>query len=473
MSFNGTVRNQNENLMSFQISPKCYGFKFEEGVLKGNFGVGCAASTFLVDIPIEHTFMPIPDANLNSKIIDMFIYERKKENGDVDDKLVVVGDSGILYQTSLFTNEDWTVIPNISLKKRACTVNYNYNGKDCLLLASPATLLAIYDGTTNIRYVKNAPKFSSMCVHYERIFGTESSRKNAVWFSDDFNPTNWDVNIEKAGFITFQNEGGAVLKVLSFLDYVYVFREHSIYRLTAYAEQSEFSMTKLFVATGRIYPSTIVQDESKVVFLAEDGLYMFDGFSTKKIGEHLPKIHNMRHAEGALFKGKYYLACNIEGDFLDESDDKFGKNNALIEYDLASGVYNVLKGIEITKILPISLHDNSRIYFLTNGEKQNFVAELQNNGKIFNVPSKKHFETAKNNLQLNQKKLIKAIWLKTTTALKVKVLIDERTYVYNLPGKNEMQKIVVNKSGFEIGLSFDSFQKECLITPPQIFFNIM
>ena len=78
---------------------------------------------------------------------------------------------------------------------------------------------------TNIK-VNNAPKITSMCVHYERIFATVQDNQNALWFCKEFDPTKWEIDGTGAGFIEMVDERGYLTKVISFLDYVYIFREY-------------------------------------------------------------------------------------------------------------------------------------------------------------------------------------------------------------------------------------------------------
>ena len=86
--------------------------------------------------------------------------------------------------------------------------NYNYNGKDMLFLSSEVDpLFVIDDGTPSV--LTAAPKFSSITIHNERVFGSVNGNKSQVWFSDDFQPTSWKVSPDEAGFINFSE--GAIM----------------------------------------------------------------------------------------------------------------------------------------------------------------------------------------------------------------------------------------------------------------------
>lgn len=124
---------------------------------------------------------------------------------------------------------------------------------------------------------------TSMCVHAERIFATVSGEQNKVWFSADFNPENWKVSGDGAGYIDFDDEGGKVIKVVKFLNYVYIFRDFGVERLTAFGAQTDFSVSKIYTASARIYPDTIVPLGDSIVFLTEEGLKCLDGYNVQNI----------------------------------------------------------------------------------------------------------------------------------------------------------------------------------------------
>ncbi|HBP43817.1 MAG TPA: hypothetical protein DD621_04030, partial [Clostridiales bacterium] len=199
-----------------------------------------------------------------------------------------------------------TDIPNI--------VNYNLNGVDSILICSTQGMY-FWDQTKNTATkVGNAPKIKSMCLHYERLFATVDSDRNEIWFSDDLDPTNWNVSIEEAGFIKFNDDRGVVNKVVSFNDYVYVFREYGISRITAYAQQSEFNVAQLFVSSGKIYGNSVCVCGDKILMLTANGIYAFDGYNTTKINLNIDNLLDNTqniNCQSCYCNGKYYLACNL------------------------------------------------------------------------------------------------------------------------------------------------------------------
>ena len=115
-------------------------------------------------------------------------------------------------------------------------VPYNYNGRNVMIFSKSGGGICIFDGT-KLTIVPDAPEITSMCIHFERLFVTTPGYRNTLWFSDDFNPTNWNVSLTEAGFIEMDDPGGDLIKVVSFGDYLYVFRSFGITRISAYTDQ--------------------------------------------------------------------------------------------------------------------------------------------------------------------------------------------------------------------------------------------
>lgn len=161
-----------------------------------------------------------------------------------DDRLVAILADGSVWYTTMFSEASkWTQLVDFYLTGDVEGVSYNYKSNDVLLMSSSDDGLFIVNDST-VTYCTNAPKFTSIAVHNERVFGTVNGVSNQVWFSDDFDPANWKVSPTEAGYISFADDLGKAIKVVSFLNYLYVFRDYGIFRLTAYGDQNDFIMKR-------------------------------------------------------------------------------------------------------------------------------------------------------------------------------------------------------------------------------------
>lgn len=116
----------------------------------------------------------------------MFLY-RKITNGEHDDRLVAHISDGSIWYTSVFNEDTWHQVKNLIMDGDIDVTNYNYNGKDMLFLSSEVDpLFVIDDGTPSV--LTAAPKFSSITIHNERVFGSVNGNKSQVWFPMTSNP---------------------------------------------------------------------------------------------------------------------------------------------------------------------------------------------------------------------------------------------------------------------------------------------
>ena len=63
------------------------------------------------------------------------------------------------------------------------------------------------------------------------------------------------MSMDQGGYIS-PDEGGRAQKVVSFNDYVFIFREYAIHRLTAYTDLTEYKLIKTF-HQQQDYPDTV------------------------------------------------------------------------------------------------------------------------------------------------------------------------------------------------------------------------
>ena len=88
-----------------------------------------------------------------------------------------------------------------------------------------------------------------MCLHYERLFAVVGGERNRLAFSANLEPTDWTEDLSSGGFIEMQDERGGLNRVISYNDYIYVFRDFGVARVSAYGDQTDFSVSQLFISS--------------------------------------------------------------------------------------------------------------------------------------------------------------------------------------------------------------------------------
>ncbi len=401
--------------------------------------------------------------------------ERRK-----DDRLLAYTKSKKIYQMRLYSGaaEGFTELNGAYFNVIPDAINYRLNGDDVIILCSGEENMMVWDGDNYPYYVASSPFIVSMDIHYERLFAVVGGEQNSLWFSDDLDPTNWDLSLDGAGFIEMVDERGRMLKVISFLDYVYVFREFGISRVSAYADQENFAVSQLFVSSGRIAGNTISVCGDRIIFLAEDGLYAFDGLSARAV---LPNLRSMlkrvdKSAASAVYHGgKYYLSCALDfgGDITTGCEGFNGgyTNNALIELDVRTMQCNIHRGLDIYQLACIRLDGRSVIAAAVNADGKCRLCEI---GRGENITGRlvRLWVTPFSDLNSPKKKLIKEVTLHTEKDMTLRLETENSVQDITVKGGG-LRKARVNISGRLFRAAFITSENGVRIVSPRIRFDIL
>lgn len=456
----GIDKRISKNITDLDYAVSSFNFDTSKGVLSCHKGIKKFIIKKLVngesvDVEVQSPF--------DSGEIRTFLFEKFDYDNNVrKDKLIVVKDGSSLFYYLELNPElpaEFYTVSTINAKGINGVVNYNLNGEDVLIFSTENENMIVWNGLDIPHVIATAPKIRSMCMHYERLFVTTEDQKNTLWFSDDLNPINWNVGISQAGFIDLPSSAGRLLKVVSFMDYVYVFREYGINRISAYAKQDEFYVNELFVSAGRIFADSVCVCGDKIIFLAEDGLYLFDGLNTKRIFENLGVFDNCynQFSRGEFLNGKFYLMCNINFDDVEvipmENDSKF---NAILELDLTNGRHNVYRGLNIVSIMPLLLSDRSELVAcVINSNGSNSICVFDNYSGGDSV-LQRFWKSPETDFLTDHVKVIDKIYIRSSCDVTVSVIMDGVSKdigfvsdgVFRLRSKSV--RFVGQKFGFEI-----------------------
>lgn len=469
VGFKGIVTTTAEEVLGWEFSPETYNFRFEDGMLKGNIGVENAKGHY-ASVPGAGFDYPALPSGVTVK--DVFVYTRRHD-GEYDDKLILQCTDGSLYHTGIFSSAPWTKInTDYLLLGDATAVNYNYDGNDVLLLSSASCQLAVLNDTT-LKAVPDAPRLSSLAVHYERVYGTQNEYENKVWFSDDFNPENWTVASNAAGYVSFADECGDALAVVSFLNYLYIFREHGIFRLTAYGDQQEFSLKKLFTGTGRIYKNTIALCGDRIMFLTDDGVMTFDGYDVRPAIKELPELASAYRCMGAYHDGCYFLLCTTAVRPELSVDDTPGCNNTVLRYSIKDGATDMLTAGYFFTMRACRTHTACDLLLALTNPPGGKLGMLSKRGEFFGTPLKKLYRTPCNDLNVNKFKIIRSVNVTTMSDLELTVITDDRKKTYTVKGSSLPQTVFVDRGGKNVGLELRSSMMYAEIAPLTVNLDFM
>jgi len=403
-----------------------YNFRYDGGTLKDGGGVKKA------DFGIGPLFAE------NTTPTRLYFYKRyNATSGKYEEYLMAYCNDGFIYKAGE-SDATFTKVTDLKFDSTPYAVAYNYKSDDVMIFSAGSTL-KIYDGES-VTDADDVPSVTSMCIHSERLFATENGTKTSLWFSDDFDPLNWKVSLDEAGFIDIREGAGSLLKVLSFAGYVYAFANYGIVRVSASGDQTGFSVDGIAASSGRIYGESIAICGDRIIYLAEDGFYSFSGGSPSRIMTKLDgKLENADNsdAKGCYFNGEYYCKLYIRGDT--------GLNEAIIRYDIHNGNIVVMKGTDVKDFIVFGGENKFRMLFLVKGV--NTPGMLSDRAENFSKPLNKHWVSGKSDLGRTDKKCMTAVSLRTLTDIDVTVESERGSRLLHFFGSKERQKKAVGLKG--------------------------
>lgn len=402
-----------ESALGYKAASQYCNFRTQSGVLTDGWG-----------LEVHHDFSGVSDA------VSVWEYVRNSEAGELK-TLMYCDDTGRIHEIKDGVN---SVLEGVSFVGIPIAIGYRLYGQDVVLICSPADGMAVYNGET-LYAVDSSPMITSMVLHYERLFVTTAGERNSVRFSDDLDPTNWAQDLQSGGFVQLIDGYGKSNKVISFLNYIYVFRDYGISRMVAYADQSEFSVSNLYVSSGRIYPRSVTVCGDRVIFLSSDGLFMFDGLSTVRILVQLKDITpNKESAVGRYHDGKYYLAYSLQG----------GQNDSLLVYDLVTKAVELSGGFNISAFM-----QGEQLAAISNGK----VVKVSPCGAALGESTQKVWRVPFNAFSLpDKKKRLSEIYLETAKDVTLTVLFDGEKKSFEVRGAEGVQRVRVGLSGRKLGV---------------------
>lgn len=459
-----------ENLLPHKYAIMTYNYKIKDGKLSSGHGFkpaqlpldGCVGEREL-SLGLQNNLTALH----HFKDYD---YENKK---DLDRLIFFDQDSKKLFWAEIESVDPY-VYPLFSTPYNSVPtmVNYRYNGNDSMLISSPDDALRVFKRGATAEEIVGGPKIISMCRHYERIFAILEGEKISLAFSANLDPTNWNFEIDEGGFIDFVDERGKLEKVVSFNDYVYVFREHGISRVTAYGDQSEFSVNHIYTSSSKIYGQSVAVCGEIIMFLANDGVYAFDGLNVKKIELGFEKYLSRRNnlAVGAFHRGKYYVACQA---LFDGDTDEFKNNNILIEIDASTFEVNLTKGMDINSMLALKFKNVEKLLVTFGTYNTGMIGELTDDGVVIDKDLQKIWLSPKSNLGYpNQIKIIREMRLLSKYDCEIEVITDKQRKTFVVKGKDITQRIKMNVRGELVQIAFKS-NGQADISMPELIVSVI
>lgn len=380
---------------SLNIKNGSYGYNIQ---LKGGIiqtGIGA-------NEPRYHTgngeFRVLPSLLPEGENIVRLHYYRASHLGGGSDRVVALGSEGGFYVCSLLTQDAFTPLSDLKGEsgKDAIMINYYLDGVDTLLIFYSGGM-ATYDGDT-LTKVESSPIMHSATMLYDRVFGVSDDK---LYFSAPLNPTDFSVE-GGGGYLSFMDEGGALKKIVTLGSELYLFREHSIYRLSVLGKPTDYHLERLVSLNYTLIPKTIQVAGDTIYFVMSNKLYSFDGITLREVlSGVMALVESTTHSVATYFDDIYYLSCALktEGEKVgDEADLTVRYNNGVIYFDTLTGTIGIMRGVDIVGFFPVLTSVVKEIFLIYGNARSHRAGMLTDDGKIYGTSLKKLYRSSTSNL---------------------------------------------------------------------------
>lgn len=474
--FRGVDADTPEDSLSINYCSYGYNIRLYGGELSQSFGVGEAEYTACGN----EVALPRLDTQ-GQKILKMHHYLRyDRDTGDTCDELIVYGTLHHYFRCSLTETGGFTYFNAVfNESDETDFINYYMDDKDCCLIFMGSGGLCIYDGSDAYKQYPDVPGMSSVCMHYDRVFGVSTAEPDTIYFSAPLKPYEFAPDAG-GGSISLMDAGGKILKIVSFKNYIYIFREYSVYRLTAYVDPTEYSLSRIFSAKDKIRTDTVASDYSMMVFVAGNEMYSFDGYEVKKFfPKVVPLVADASRAAGCIFGNRYYLAAVMkkEGDEQvgDESPQGLGivVNNAIFAFDLYSEGIDIVRGADVIGFTGVTNSEMQKLFVRFGNNRGSHVGMINDSGKLFSLPLAKHWRSPKSNLgEIVDAKILRRLYLTSAYDVNLTVIADDEAYTRKMRGSVRATGTSFNAIGDGFALQIDAVGDKLSVTEIQMLIDV-
>lgn len=296
--------------------------------------------------------------------------------------------------------------------------HYKYGEEDYLIFATDSGLKKFDNGTFEDSEVET--EFATICNHYYRLFGAEKN-SSKLMFSDDFAPFDWEVDIDKGGYINLPFDNGVITDLISYNQYLIVCQEDGFTRITAYSEQDEF-VVKSITTPNNIKKGSVVNCGDYVMYATNKGLGIFDGYDCKTICEELSGFFEKCDIKAEVVGEFCYFLCK-------ERNNPIG-DSYIIAFNLQYKDYHFITCNDANSIVKVKYNGSEYLLIACSDCIKLLSSEISSANKIW----------ATGNLDFGspaEYKLLKRIVFGGKSIVDLKITVDGENYFFNIAHQRE------------------------------------
>ncbi len=456
----------NENLLEPNYGVSCYNFSYQNGALESGLGLKEIEIDYSKNI-FEKNVLGLP-ADVEFKKVWQF--KHWDNNNQIRrDKLMVWGSDSNIYYVTLFSSNPYLNQTLMQFTEEPENLNYKLNNIDYNICISTTDAMQIWDGANNPYVYTDSPDIRSFCALNEKFYATFGGDRDVIRYTSNEDLTTWYVAL--AGDdkeLSLKDNLGRINKVVSHLNYVYVFRDYGITKL--WRSASSVNTSNLFCTGSVIYDKTITICGNDIYFLARDGIYKFDGSNVKKldlkINKFLDGVDN-KNSVACFHNGSFYLALKLNFNDKKNIGAESGeyKNNALIKYNIETSTLEILRGVDICSLCSVNFDRVEKVVACFNSVHNTSVAEICNTGKVFNDLFESSWTSPLSDLGYSENlKRVREVSLDTKHPCTLRIFSENEEQIIKINPSENILNYRVNVKGKKIGFEIISYEQSANIS---------
>ena len=470
-----------ENITNMASAVQSYNFNFNSGVLTEGLGFKEFTSPKSNLSDEEQVEISYDDFTANIKSLALFRHYSRTYK-EYRDKILLYADDGYVWYvrvnnayptTTKISRLDFTFSPKV--------FNSKIDGIDVATISNGVDNVGTWNGDGVPSRWENCPKLISVCDYKGKLYYLTSGDQKYIKYTKNYNITEWTetLDTENGDSVVEINDGqGKLNKLVCFQGHMYVFRDYSILKVTAYEDMKMPSISTVYMSGNKIYADTVQVCGNHMIMLTRDGLIKFDGNTATKIdlkfSSYFANIDN-KNAKASFHAGKYYLACKLSyQDSLPNFDDDTCVNNTLICYDVALQKYTLTRGVDIADLLSMQSESLNKLIMCFNSQKTSIIGEINQSGKFFDTNMKKYWISPLSDLGYsNKRKVVKDVSLLSKYPCKLTIFTEKESKTFNICGDKLIFKFPVRLSGKQVGFKIETDCDKAYISNLQMNIDLL
>ncbi len=451
-----------------------YNFTLSLGVMREGIGIDEAKYT------VNGEEIEITDLSTRSQRIlrGHWFPHKDPETDEEIDEILTYGNAHTLYAHPLLKSGTYKqvsvkhgTVPGIEF------VNYYTGGSNKALCYLGSGGLIVYDGTSSVSY-DDVPGFCSVCMVYDRVFGVDYEDRNKIHFSAQFSPEKFSEE-DGGGYISLMDEGGKILKIVSYSNAIYVFREYAVNKISVYGSPSDYVVSKLFSSGDRIAGGSVATDGNRLVFIAGKKLYVYDIDGLKTCFEGvMALVEDSTDAVSMLSAGRYFLSVKLktEGEKIgDEASDDAVTRNGILVIDVLTGKYfGVFRGTDVAEFIPVYCTKFRAIFVVFGNSRSTGYGIITDDGMFMGETLPKLWRSPTVCIGSAEKvKRLRRIYIKSYGNAKITVTMSGTPYQKYVFGSPRCSIVIFKDAiGEDISMEISSEAPAFHFEPPELVFDL-